>query len=37
MYWKRCERLRWQHDEAEEQFFAMMAAWILRLGGQLRG
>jgi hypothetical protein len=37
MYWKRYERLRWQHDEAEEQFFAMMAAWILRLGGQLRG
>jgi hypothetical protein len=30
MHRKQYERLRWQYDEAEEQFVAMMAEWVLR-------
>jgi hypothetical protein len=34
MHWKRYERLRRQHDAAEEQFLVRTAAWIYRLAGR---
>ena len=36
MHWKRYERLRNRHDDAEERFLGMMAGHILRLGERLR-
>jgi hypothetical protein len=36
MHWMRYERLRNEHDAAEERFLGMMAGHILRLGDRLR-